>query len=393
VTYGTFKEHVAGQLAEIERAGLTKHERGIRGPQQTLITADGASVLNFCANNYLGLADDPRLVDAAKTALDEWGYGMASVRFICGTQEQHLELERRVSRFLGTEKTILFSSCFDANGGVFETLFGAEDAIISDALNHASIIDGIRLSKARRLRYANRDMFDLEAQLKAAADARFRVIVTDGVFSMDGYFAPLDEICDLAEAYDALVFVDDSHAVGFIGENGRGTPERFGVGDRVDIYTGTFGKALGGASGGYVSARAEIVDLLRQRARPYLFSNTLAPSIVAGTLAALDLLEGSGQLRQQLRENAALFRRLMTEADFDLLDGEHPIVPVMFGDAVVTARIADEMQTRGVYVTAFSFPVVPRDAARIRVQLSAAHTDEEIQRCVYAFVASRAAVL
>jgi glycine C-acetyltransferase len=358
---------VAGQLAEIERAGLTKHERGIRGPQQTLITADGASVLNFCANNYLGLADDPRLVDAAKTALDEWGYGMASVRFICGTQEQHLELERRVSRFLGTEKTILFSSCFDANGGVFETLFGAEDAIISDALNHASIIDGIRLSKARRLRYANRDMFDLEAQLKAAADARFRVIVTDGVFSMDGYFAPLDEICDLAEAYDALVFVDDSHAVGFIGENGRGTPERFGVGDRVDIYTGTFGKALGGASGGYVSARAEIVDLLRQRARPYLFSNTLAPSIVAGTLAALDLLEGSGQLRQQLRENAALFRRLMTEAGFDLLDGEHPIVPVMFGDAVVTARI--------------------------RVQLSAAHTDEEIQRCVYAFVASRAAVL
>jgi glycine C-acetyltransferase len=393
VTYGTFKEHVAGQLAAIDRAGLTKHERGIRGPQQTLITADGASVLNFCANNYLGLADDPRLVDAAKTALDEWGYGMASVRFICGTQEQHLELERRVSRFLGTEKTILFSSCFDANGGVFETLFGAEDAIISDALNHASIIDGIRLSKARRLRYANRDMFDLEAQLKAAADARFRVIVTDGVFSMDGYFAPLDEICDLAEAYDALVFVDDSHAVGFIGENGRGTPERFGVGDRVDIYTGTFGKALGGASGGYVSARAEIVDLLRQRARPYLFSNTLAPSIVAGTLAALDLLEGSGQLRQQLRENAALFRRLMTEADFDLLDGEHPIVPVMFGDAVVTARIADEMQTRGVYVTAFSFPVVPRDAARIRVQLSAAHTDEEIHRCVDAFVASRAAVL
>jgi glycine C-acetyltransferase len=393
VTYGTFKEHVAGQLAAIDRAGLTKHERGIRGPQQTLITADGASVLNFCANNYLGLADDPRLVDAAKTALDEWGYGMASVRFICGTQEQHLELERRVSRFLGTEKTILFSSCFDANGGVFETLFGAEDAIISDALNHASIIDGIRLSKARRLRYANRDMFDLEAQLKAAADARFRVIVTDGVFSMDGYFAPLDEICDLAEAYDALVFVDDSHAVGFIGENGRGTPERFGVGDRVDIYTGTFGKALGGASGGYVSARAEIVDLLRQRARPYLFSNTLAPSIVAGTLAALDLLEGSGQLRQQLRENAALFRRLMTEADFDLLDGEHPIVPVMFGDAVVTARIADEMQTRGVYVTAFSFPVVPRDAARIRVQLSAAHTDEEIHRCVDAFVATRAAVL
>ena len=389
MTYGTFKTYVAGELAEIEEAGLTKRERGIRGPQQTLITADGASVLNFCANNYLGLADDPRLVAAAKTALDEWGYGMASVRFICGTQEQHLELERRVSHFLGTDATILFSSCFDANGGVFETLFGAEDAIISDALNHASIIDGIRLSKARRLRYANRDMFDLEAQLKAAADARFRVIVTDGVFSMDGYFAPLDEICDLAEEYDALVFVDDSHAVGFIGENGRGTPERFGVGDRVDIYTGTFGKALGGASGGYVSARAEIVDLLRQRARPYLFSNTLAPSIVAGTLAALDLLEGSAELRRALRENAALFRRLMTDAGFDLLDGEHPIVPVMFGDAALTGRIADEMQARGVYVTAFSFPVVPRGAARIRVQLSAAHTQDEIRRCVDAFVASR----
>jgi glycine C-acetyltransferase len=388
--YGAFKEHVAGELAEIEQAGLTKRERGIRGPQKTLITADGAPVLNLCANNYLALADDPRLVAAAKTALDEWGYGMASVRFICGTQEQHLELERRVSQFLGTEKTILFSSCFDANGGVFETLFGAEDAIISDALNHASIIDGIRLSKARRLRYANRDMFDLEAQLKAAADARFRVIVTDGVFSMDGYFAPLDEICDLADTYDALVFVDDSHAVGFIGEHGRGTPERLGVADRVDIYTGTFGKALGGASGGYVSARAEIVDLLRQRARPYLFSNTLAPSIVAGTLAALDLLEGSGELRQKLRDNAALFRRLMTDAGFDLLEGEHPIVPVMFGDAALTARIADEMQKRGVYVTAFSYPVVPRDAARIRVQLSAAHTDDEIHRCVDAFVASRA---
>ena len=389
--YGNFKEYVAGQLAEIEDAGLTKRERGIRGPQQTLITADGEPVLNFCANNYLGLADDPRLVSAAKSALDEWGYGMASVRFICGTQEQHLELERRVSRFLGTDATILFSSCFDANGGVFETLFGAEDAIISDALNHASIIDGIRLSKARRLRYANRDMADLEAQLQSASDARFRAIVTDGVFSMDGYFAPLDVICDLAEKYDALVFVDDSHAVGFIGANGRGTPERFGVEDRVDIYTGTFGKALGGASGGYVSARAGIVDLLRQRARPYLFSNTLAPSIVAGTLAALDLLEGSGQLRQKLRENAALFRALMTDAGFDLLEGEHPIVPVMFGDAALTARIADEMQKRGVYVTAFSFPVVPREAARIRVQLSAAHTDDEIRRCVDAFVGARAA--
>ncbi|WP_431278598.1 glycine C-acetyltransferase [Leifsonia poae] len=390
--YGTFREHVAGQLAEIEEAGLTKRERSIRGPQQALITADGAQVLNFCANNYLGLADHPTLVEAAKSALDDWGYGMASVRFICGTQEQHLELERRVSHFLGTEATILFSSCFDANGGVFETLFSAEGAIISDELNHASIIDGIRLSKAQRLRYKNRDMADLETQLQAAADARFRVIVTDGVFSMDGYIAPLHEICNLAEEYDALVFVDDSHAVGFVGEHGRGTPEFCGVADRVDIYTGTFGKALGGASGGYVSSRQEIVDLLRQRARPYLFSNTLAPSIVAGTLAALDLLEQSDGLRATLVHNAQLFRSLMTEAGFDLLPGEHPIVPVMFGDAALTARIADEMQERGVYVTAFSFPVVPRGLARIRVQLSAAHTDEEIRRCVEAFVSARDAV-
>jgi glycine C-acetyltransferase len=390
--YGLFRDHVATQLAEIEEAGLTKRERSIRGPQQALITADGSPVLNFCANNYLGLADHPTLVDAAKTALDEWGYGMASVRFICGTQEQHLELERRVSHFLATEATILFSSCFDANGGVFETLFSAEDAIISDELNHASIIDGIRLSKAQRFRYKNRDMADLEAQLQAASDARFRVIVTDGVFSMDGYIAPLREICDLADQYGALVFVDDSHAVGFVGEHGRGTPELCGVSDRVDIYTGTFGKALGGASGGYVSSRQEIVDLLRQRARPYLFSNTLAPSIVAGTLAALDLLEQSDGLRAQLIENAHLFRSLMTEAGFDLLPGEHPIVPVMFGDAALTARIADEMQKRGVYVTAFSFPVVPRGRARIRVQLSAAHTADEIHRCVDAFIASRDSV-
>ena len=390
--YGTFREHVAGQLAEIEAAGLTKHERSIHGPQQALIVADGAEVLNFCANNYLGLADHPALRDAAKTALDDWGYGLASVRFICGTQEQHLELERRVSHFLGTEATILFSSCFDANGGVFETLFSAEDAIISDELNHASIIDGIRLSKARRLRYRNRDMADLRAQLEAAADARHRVIVTDGVFSMDGYIAPLAEICDLADEFGALVFVDDSHAVGFVGAHGRGTPELAGVADRVDIYTGTFGKALGGASGGYVSSRQEIVDLLRQRARPYLFSNTLAPSIVAGTLAALDLLEQSDGLRETLRANAALFRSLMAEAAFELLPGEHPIVPVMFGDAALTARIADEMQRRRVYVTAFSFPVVPRGLARIRVQLSAAHTEDEIRRCVDAFVGARDAV-
>ena len=392
--YGTFREHLAEQLTEIEEAGLTKHERSIRGPQAALINADGADVLNFCANNYLGLADHPALRDAAKRALDDWGYGLASVRFICGTQEQHLELERRVSQFLGTEATILFSSCFDANGGVFETLFSAEDAIVSDELNHASIIDGIRLSKAQRYRYKNRDLADLRAQLEAARDggARFTVIVTDGVFSMDGYIAPLAEICDLADEFGALVFVDDSHAVGFVGEHGRGTPELCGVSDRVDIYTGTFGKALGGASGGYVSSRREIVDLLRQRARPYLFSNTLAPSIVAGTLAALDLLEQSDGLRAQLVANAHLFRTLMTDAGFDLLEGEHPIVPVMFGDAALTARMADELQKRGVYVTAFSFPVVPRGKARIRVQLSAAHTEDEIRRCVTAFVAARDAV-
>ncbi|WP_158866743.1 glycine C-acetyltransferase [Leifsonia sp. AG29] len=392
--YGSFREHVAAQLTEIEEAGLTKRERSIHGPQAAEIVADGAEVLNFCANNYLGLADHPVLREAAKKALDDWGYGMASVRFICGTQEQHLKLERRVSRFLGTEATILFSSCFDANGGVFETLFGAEDAIVSDELNHASIIDGIRLSKAKRFRYRNRDMADLRAQLEAAreAEARFTVIVTDGVFSMDGYIAPLEQICDLADEFGALVFVDDSHAVGFVGEHGRGTPELCEVADRVDIYTGTFGKALGGASGGYVSSRREIVDLLRQRSRPYLFSNTLAPSIVAGTLAALDLLEQSDQLRAQLVENAALFRRLMTEAGFDLLPGKHPIVPVMFGDAALTARIADEMQKRGVYVTAFSYPVVPKGRARIRVQLSAAHTSGEIERCVEAFVGAREAV-
>ncbi|WP_431806280.1 glycine C-acetyltransferase [Microbacterium paraoxydans] len=390
--YGDFKTHVATELAGIEEAGLTKRERGIRGPQSAEITADGIEVLNFCANNYLGLADDPRLVASATAALQDWGYGLASVRFICGTQEQHLELERRLAGFLGTDDAILYSSCFDANGGVFETLFSAEDAIISDELNHASIIDGIRLSKARRLRYRNRDLADLEEQLRAAADARFRVIVTDGVFSMDGYIAPLVEICDLADRYDALVFVDDSHAVGFVGEHGRGTPELCGVSDRVDIYTGTFGKALGGASGGYVASHAEIVALLRQRSRPYLFSNTLAPTIVAGTLTALDLVEGSAELRARLRDNAALFRRRMTEEGFELLPGEHPIVPVMFGDAAKTARIAQAMQERGIYVTAFSFPVVPRGLARIRVQLSAAHTPEQVEACVAAFVAARDAV-
>jgi glycine C-acetyltransferase len=387
--YGALQQHLTAELDGIREAGLTKRERSISGPQGTEIVADGQPVLNFCANNYLGLADDPRLLDAARASLDEWGYGLASVRFICGTQEQHRELERRLAGFLGTQDAILFASCFDANGGVFETLFGAEDAIISDALNHASIIDGIRLSKARRLRYRNRDMVDLEEQLRAAQDARFRIVVTDGVFSMDGYIAPLAQICDLAERYDALVFVDDSHAVGFIGENGRGTPELCGVEGRIDIYTGTFGKALGGASGGYVAAHGEIVELLRQRARPYLFSNTLAPAMVAGTLAALDLVASSNELRKRLQENAAQFRAGMAAHGFDLLPGEHPIVPVMFGDAALTARIADEMQRQGIYVTAFSFPVVPRGAARIRVQLSAAHTPEQIDRCVAAFVAAR----
>ncbi|QKS16401.1 glycine C-acetyltransferase [Curtobacterium sp. Csp2] len=390
--YGAIKDHLQAELAGIEAAGLTKRERGIAGPQRAAIKAGGTELLNFCANNYLGLADAPELVDAAKDALDRWGYGMASVRFICGTQDLHLELEERVSGFLGTEATILYSSCFDANGGLFEVLLGPEDAVISDELNHASVIDGIRLSKARRFRYRNRDTADLEAQLAAAADARFRLVVTDGVFSMDGSIAPLAEICDLAERYDALVVVDDSHAVGFVGAHGRGTPELCGVADRVDVLTGTFGKALGGASGGYVSGRREIVDLLRQRSRPYLFSNSLAPVIAAGTVAALDLIERSDDARARLAANAARFRSSMTDAGFELLPGEHPIVPVMFHDAARTARIADEMQARGVYVTAFSYPVVPEGRARIRVQLSAAHTPEQVDRCVEAFVAARAAV-
>jgi glycine C-acetyltransferase len=385
------QSQLASTLEEIRAAGTLKGERPLAGAQAAVVRTGAAEVLNFCANNYLGLANDPRIVSAAQAAMDEWGFGLASVRFICGTQELHLELERRVSEFLGTEDTILFGSCFDANGGVFEALFSAEDAIISDELNHASLIDGIRLSKAQRFRYRNRDLADLEAQLVTAQGARQRVIVTDGVFSMDGYFAPLEGICDLAEQYGALVLVDDSHAVGFIGEHGRGTPERAGVERRVDIYTGTFGKALGGASGGYVAAHAEIVALLRQRARPYLFSNTVAPAVVAGTLAALDLVGGGADLRLQLGENATLFRQLMSDAGFDLLPGEHPIVPVMFGDAALAARIAERMLALGVYVVAFSYPVVPVGLARIRVQLSAAHSPAEIQRCVDAFVTARSA--
>jgi glycine C-acetyltransferase len=333
------------------------------------------------------------VVEAAKASLDEWGFGMASVRFICGTQTQHTRLERRISAFLHTDATILYSSCFDANGGVFEVLLDERDAVISDELNHASIIDGIRLCKANRYRYRNRDMADLEAQLVAARDARRRLIVTDGVFSMDGYLAPLDGICQLAEQYDALVMVDDSHAVGFMGATGAGTPELFGVQDRVDIVTGTLGKALGGASGGYVSARAEIVELLRQRSRPYLFSNAVAPAMVAGSLAAIDLVAGSDEQRAALRGNTELFRRRMGEEGFDVLPGEHPIVPVMFGDASLAARIADVMLDEGVYVIAFSFPVVPKGKARIRVQLSAAHSEADVETCVRAFVAARAKVV
>ena len=390
--YAGAREHFSTLLIEIKQAGLYKNERTIDTAQSARIDSAGARVLNFCANNYLGLADHPDIIAAAHQALDDRGFGMASVRFICGTQDLHKELERRLSEFLGTEDTILFSSCFDANGGVFETLFTAEDAVISDELNHASLIDGIRLCKARRFRYRNRDMADLERQLIDAADARHRVIVTDGVFSMDGYLAPLAEICDLADRYDALVLVDDSHAVGFIGEHGRGTPELLGVADRIDILTGTLGKALGGASGGYVAAHREIVELLRQRARPYLFSNSVAPPVVAGSLAALDLVERSGELRATLQHNAALFRRRMTEAGFDLLEGEHPIIPVMIGDAAVAARIADAMLAEGVFVIAFSYPVVPQGKARIRVQLSAEHSDADIEACVRAFVAGRAAV-
>jgi glycine C-acetyltransferase len=390
------KDELAAELEEIRTSGLEKAEREITTAQGARISAGlvgdpQREVLNFCANNYLGLADHPDLLAAARTALDERGFGMASVRFICGTQDVHLELERRVSAFLQTDATILFSSCFDANGAVFEPLFGAQDAIVSDELNHASIIDGVRLSKAARFRYRNRDVEDLRGQLRAAREggARRVVVVTDGVFSMDGYLAPLPEICDAAEEAGALVMVDDSHAVGFMGATGAGTPEHLGVSDRIDIWTGTFGKALGGASGGYVSGRAEIVDLLRQRGRPYLFSNSVAPPIAAATLTALDLVAGAGELREKLTANAALFRERMTSEGFDLLPGEHPIVPVMFGDAVVASRVAARMLELGVFVTAFSFPVVPRGKARIRVQLSAAHSADDVESCVAAFVQAR----
>ncbi|MBO0684007.1 MAG: glycine C-acetyltransferase [Candidatus Dormibacteraeota bacterium] len=375
----SMRSDLAAELESIRAAGLEKRERIIAGPQGSKLSLRaGQSVLNLCANNYLGLADHPAVIEAAKQALDRWGFGTASVRFICGTQQIHKELEDRLSALLGSEDTILYSSCFDANGGIFEALLDERDAVISDALNHASIIDGIRLSKARRLRYANRDMADLEQQLRAASDARYRLIVTDGVFSMDGYLAPLPDICDLAERHDALVMVDDSHAVGFMGEHGGGTPEHHGVVGRVDILTGTLGKALGGASGGYVSGRGEIVALLRQRSRPYLFSNSVAPVVVGASLAVLDLLASVAELRRRLRDNTAAFRAAMVGQGFEVLPGQHPIVPIMIGEAGPAAALAEALLTRGIYVVAFSYPVVPRGQARIRTQVSAAHTEEEL---------------
>ena len=389
----TMQDHLAAQLNQITESGLLKRERVITSPQNARITvASGKSVLNFCANNYLGLADHPKVIAAAKAALDQRGYGMASVRFICGTQDLHKQLESSLSRFLGTDDTILYSSCFDANGGLFETLLGAEDAVISDELNHASIIDGVRLCKAQRHRYRNNDMADLEARLLEAKDARFKLIATDGVFSMDGTIANLPAICELADQYGAMVMVDDSHAVGFMGETGRGTPEHHGVMGRIDIITGTLGKALGGASGGYTSGRREIIDLLRQRSRPYLFSNTLPPSIVAGSLEAIRLASGSPELRERLRSNTTFFRTEMSRRGFDIPKGEHPIAPIMLHDAVIASRMAEKMLELGVYVVAFSYPVVPMGKARIRTQISAAHTHEDIQFAIDAFEKARAAL-
>ena len=392
----TFLDDVLSQLDALRAEGLYKHEEPLTTAQAAHVGIPAGNVINLCANNYLGLADSPELIAAAKDALERWGFGMASVRFICGTQTQHLDLEAELTRFLrpGAEgfDTILYSSCFDANGGLFETLFGAEDAIISDELNHASIIDGVRLSKAARHRYRNRDLGDLRARLEETRGARHRVIATDGVFSMDGYVAPLDEICALADEYGALVMVDDSHAVGFVGETGAGTPERFGVTERVDIITGTLGKALGGASGGYTCARSPIVELLRQRSRPYLFSNSLAPSIVAATLAALGLLGRSGELLDRLRENTTYFRTRMAEEGFEIPESDHPIAPVMIGDAVLAARMADAILARGVYVRAFSYPVVPKGRARIRTQLSASLTRDDLDAAIRAFVEARSEV-
>jgi glycine C-acetyltransferase len=378
--FSSLKDQLTGQLAEIRARGLYKSERTITTPQGSHVRVNGgAPVLNFCANNYLGLASHPEVIQAAREGLEKWGYGLASVRFICGTQSPHRQLEEKISEFLGMDDTILYSSCFDANGGLFETLLGEQDAIISDELNHASIIDGVRLCKAQRFRYKNNDMADLEAKLREAAPARLRMIATDGVFSMDGYIANLAAICDLAEKNNALVMVDDSHAVGFVGKRGRGTHEYHNVMSRVDIITGTLGKALGGASGGYTSARKEIVEYLRQRSRPYLFSNTLAPPIVAGSLRALELLSGATDLRDKLEANTKFFRSEIGAMGFNILPGEHPIVPVMLGAAALAARFADAMLAKGVYVIGFSYPVVPQGKARIRTQISAAHSREDLE--------------
>jgi glycine C-acetyltransferase len=387
--YTSVKHDLKKTLDDIQTAGLYKRERLLDSPQSSHVLSSEKDLINFCSNNYMGLANNSSVISAAKESLDVNGFGMASVRFICGTQSQHDELEARLSSLLGTDATILFPSCFDANGGVFEVLLDQGDAVISDELNHASIIDGIRLCKATRYRYKNRDMADLEAQLVAARGARRTLIVTDGVFSMDGSFAPMKEICDLADKYEAMVMVDDSHAVGFIGATGAGTPEMFGVRDRVDIIAGTLGKALGGASGGYIAAHQEIVDLLRQRARPYLFSNSIPPTVVAGSLVALDLVAQGSKTRETLRENAKYFRDQMSAAGFTLLPGEHPIVPVMFADEHEAVRMASELFKLGIYVVAFSYPVVPMGKARIRVQVCATHTKADIDTCVAAFIAAR----
>lgn len=384
--YSTVKSRLEVELHEIHQAGLYKNERVITTPQGAEIeTKDGRKVINFCANNYLGLSSHPKVIEAAKMAIDSHGYGMSSVRFICGTQDIHKELEDRISKFLGTEDTILYAACFDSNGGVFEPLLGPEDAIISDSLNHASIIDGIRLCKAQRFRYQNNDMADLEVQLKEASGARSRIIVTDGAFSMDGTIAQLDKICDLADRYEALVMSDECHATGFIGKTGRGVPEYRGVMGRVDIITGTLGKALGGASGGFTSGRKEIVDLLRQRSRPYLFSNTLAPSIVGASIAVLDLLSQTTELRDKLEDNTRYFRAKMTKAGFDIKPGEHPIVPIMLHDAVLSQKFAEKLLGKGIYVIGFYYPVVPKGQARIRVQISAVHEKEHLDQAIRAF--------
>ena len=380
-----FLSHLASELEGLKSAGLYKSERVITSPQSAEIEVSDRKLLNFCANNYLGLADNEELREAAKSALDRYGYGMASVRFICGTQEEHKQLEARISGFLGMEDTILYGSCFDANGGLFETLLGEDDAVISDALNHASIIDGVRLSKAKRFRYANNDMAALEEELKKAEGSRFKLIATDGVFSMDGIIANLQGVCDLAEKYGAMVMVDDSHAVGFVGEHGRGSAEHCGVEGRVDIITGTLGKALGGASGGYTSGRREVVEWLRQRSRPYLFSNTLMPAIAGASLTVFEMIEHGGALRKQLYANAARFRSEMTKLGFTLAGAGHPIIPVMLGDASLAQEMAQKMLERGIYVIGFSFPVVPKGQARIRTQMSAAHSAEDIDRAVQAF--------